>query len=199
MPEARRLILASTSTARAALLRQLELPFDQLAPQFDERSLDSEFPVLGPEGYALRQAEGKALSLVGSHPNAAVLAADQVAVIGEPPQLLTKPDSTADAVAQLMRLAGRQHRLITGVALAVGGRLRTEVDVQRLTMRAFGESEARAYVERFSPLECVGSYRIEDAGVKLFEAISGHDQTGIVGLPLLACCRLLRLEGLLTP
>ena len=84
-------------------------------------------------------------------------------------------------------------------ALAVGGRLRTEVDVQRLTMRAFGESEARAYVERFSPLECVGSYRIEDAGVKLFEAISGHDQTGIVGLPLLACCRLLRLEGLLTP
>lgn len=198
MPETR-LILASTSKARAALLRQLELEFDQVAPDFDERSLDREFPALGPEAYALRQAEGKALSVAALHPNAAVLAADQVAVVGDPAELLTKPGSKDDAVAQLMRLSGRGHRLVNGVALAIDGRLRTEVDVQTLTMRAFDEDEARAYVERFSPLECVGSYRIEDAGVKLFESISGHDQTGIVGLPLLASCRLLRLEGLLTP
>lgn len=199
MPQPRRLILASTSKARAALLRQLELSFEQVAPDFDERSLDEQFPALGPEGFALRQAEGKALSLAPHHRDAAILAADQVAVVGDPPQLLTKPADASDAVAQLMRLSGRQHRLVTGVALVVDGRLRTEVDEQRLTMRDFDEAEARSYVERFSPLECVGSYRIEDAGVKLFEAVTGHDQTGIVGLPLLACCRLLRLEGLLTP
>ena len=54
-----------------------------------------------------------------------------------------------------------------------------------------------AYIERWQPLDCVGSYRIEDPGIKLFERIEGEDFTGIIGLPLLAVARLLRGAGLL--
>lgn len=64
-------------------------------------------------------------------------------------------------------------------------------------MRAFDRAEARAYIERWQPLDCVGSYRIEDPGIKLFERIESEDFTGIIGLPLLAVARLLRGAGLL--
>ena len=59
-------------------------------------------------------------------------------------------------------------------------------------MRAFGRDEARRYVERHRPLDCAGGYRIEDAGIGLFERIEGEDHTGIVGLPLIAVARMLR-------
>ena len=91
------------------------------------------------------------------------------------------------------------HRLTTGVVLLhpARGECHEAVDEQRLTLRAFDRAEASAYVSRHRPLECAGSYRIEDAGIKLFERIEGHDHTGIIGLPLLAVCRLLRRVGLL--
>ena len=64
-------------------------------------------------------------------------------------------------------------------------------------MRAFGAEEARAYVARHRPLDCAGAYRIEDAGIRLFERIEGQDYTGIIGLPLLAVAGLLREAGML--
>ena len=66
-------------------------------------------------------------------------------------------------------------------------------------MRAFGEVEARDYVSRHRPLDSAGAYRIEDAGIRLFESIEGNDYTGIIGLPLLAVAELLREAGLLEP
>jgi predicted house-cleaning NTP pyrophosphatase (Maf/HAM1 superfamily) len=57
-----------------------------------------------------------------------------------------------------------------------------------LTLRPFGRAEAEAYVARHLPLDCAGSFRIEDAGITLFERIDGADFTGIIGLPLLAVC-----------
>ena len=64
-------------------------------------------------------------------------------------------------------------------------------------MRAFGRSEAEEYVAGFAPLDCAGGYRIEDAGIRLFERIRSDDFTGIIGLPLLMTARLLRSAGLL--
>ena len=98
-----------------------------------------------------------------------------------------------------MRLSGRTHQLITGVCLleAGTGRSLEALDHQELTMRQFERDEAQAYVTRHSPLDCAGSYRIEDAGIKLFERIVGGDYTGIIGLPLLAVAALLRRAQLL--
>jgi septum formation protein len=201
----RPLILASTSRYRRELLARLELPFEALAPDFDEGAETHRFSELGPEAYALHLARGKARSIARARPEAWVLAADQVAVVGgegpddAPAQLLHKPGSEDRAIAQLGRLAGRSHRLISGVVLVneATSTCRELVDRQRLRMRAFSEAEATAYVRAHRPLDCCGSYRIEDAGIGLFAAIESADFTGIIGLPLLAVGRLLREVGLL--
>lgn len=195
-----RLVLASTSPYRRALLERLEVPFDVDAPDFDESTTRDRFDALDDEAYALDVARCKAASLAVRHPDAFVLAADQIAVLPGPPRrLLEKPGRDDAAIEQLSLLSGRMHRLVTGVVLASPGgeNVRTAVDVHRLTMRPLSRAEIEAYVRRHRPLDCVGAYRIEDAGIKLFARIEGDDHTGIVGLPLIAVCGLLRDAGLL--
>jgi septum formation protein len=196
----RTLVLASTSRYRRELMARLEVPFVAAAPDFDERAEDGRFGELGAADFAVRLARGKAASLCREHPDAWILGADQVAVLpGPPDELLHKPGSEAQAVDQLMRLSGRTFELVTGVVLldAATGELRSAVDHQRLVMRAFGRPEAEAYVTRHRPLDCAGSFRIEDPGIKLFARIDSADFTGIIGLPLLAVAGLLRGVGLL--
>ncbi len=194
----RPLVLASTSPYRHKLLAQLDVPFIVAAPDFDERAEDSRFGELGTEAFALHLARGKALSLCAAHPTAWILAADQVAVLGDD-VLLHKPGTKDRAVAQLLQCAGRVLHLCTGVVLvdAVTGAQHLANDRQALTLRKFGRDEATTYVERHQPLDCAGSFRIEDAGITLLERIDSADFTGIIGLPLLAVCRLLRNVGLL--
>jgi septum formation protein len=194
----RPLVLASTSRYRHKLLSQLDLPFVAAAPDFDERPEDHRFAALGAEGFALYLAHAKASSLGTSHPDGWILAADQIVVL-PPGELLHKPENSARAVDQLMRMSGHQILLITGVVLldATTQVAREAVDRHHLTLRAFGRAEAEAYVARHQPLDCAGSFRIEDAGITLFERIEGADFTSIIGLPLLAVCRLLRGVGLL--
>jgi len=195
------LILASTSRSRIELLGRLEVPFESAAPRFDEEALRHRFDEVSPAEYALELARGKASSLRDDYPDAWILAGDQVGVLpGDAgPVPLSKPGDVERAVAQLLVMSGRTHELWNGIVLAApgGGEVREIVDQQRLTMRAFQEPEARAYVERHRPLECAGAYRVEDAGIRLFERIEGADFTGIMGLPLLAVARVLREVGLL--
>jgi len=195
-----RLVLASTSKYRAQLLERIGIHFVQVAPRFVERDHDIQFCKLGPVRFAATLAEGKARSIVEDYPKKWILGSDQVAVLpGIPPKLLHKPQSSEKAVEQLMRLSGKIHQLFTAVAIvdSNSGKVYSEVDQQRLTMRAFGLDEARAYVESYAPLDCVGSYRVEDAGLRLFDRIEGDDSSGtaIVGLPLLAVQRLLKRSG----
>ncbi|MFY0537980.1 Maf family protein [Nannocystis pusilla] len=193
----RNLVLASTSRYRRELLQRLDVPFFTAAPAYDERAEDALRRARRPE-FALRLALGKAESLRSANSDAWILGADQVAV-GPGPELLHKPGTEDQAIAQLMRLSGATFQLVTGVVLldAASGASDTAVDVQTLTMRAYGEDEAAAYVRRYQPLDCAGSFRIEDAGIKLFARIDSGDFTGIIGLPLIAVARLLRTAGLL--
>jgi len=195
-----KLLLASTSRYRKALLERLDVPFESAAPEFDERSLDGEFGRMSHDAFATALALGKAKSLRPHWPDHFILAADQIAVLpGDPPQLLHKAGTQARAVAQLMEMGGRTHMLVTAVVLMRPGddAVTSTVDHQRMVMRAFAQEEAERYVRHYQPLDCAGAYRIEDAGIRLFERIDGHDYTGIIGLPLLAVCRLLRGVGLL--
>lgn len=193
------LVLASTSAARRTLLDRLEIAFAVAAPDYDEDAQRHHFEHDTDAAFALRLARGKAESLAERFGDRYLLAADQVAVLPGPPRrLLDKPGREDVAIEHLMALSGRTHHLTTGVVLRTPqGRVLEAVDEQRLTLRAFDQAEAKAYVRRHRPLECAGSYRIEDAGIKLFERIEGQDYTGIIGLPLLAVARLLRDVGLL--
>jgi septum formation protein len=210
MTAAARLVLASTSRYRAELLRRLGVPFVQRAPDLDERAHDAAFATMTAEAFAVRLAELKAERVAaavvddaGVDPGAWVLAADQLAIVpGDPPELLHKPGTEARAIDQLMRLAGREHHLVTGLVLrsVETGRCLRGIDRVALHMRAFGRAEATAYVRAFAPVDCVGSYRIEDAGIRLFRGIEGSaDPTAIIGLPLLIVARLLREAGELPP
>jgi septum formation protein len=194
------LVLASTSAARRALLERLEVPFVVDAPAFDEEAFADRFERTSDAELALLLARGKAHSLAARHPDRWILAADQVAVLPGPPRRrLDKPGREDVAVEHLVALSGRTHHLTTGVVLLhpARGEQHEAVDEQRLTLRAYDRAEAEAYVRRHRPLECAGSYRIEDAGIKLFERIEGQDYTGIMGLPLIAVARLLRAVGVL--
>jgi septum formation protein len=195
-----RLVLASTSRYRAELLARLEVPFEALAPDYDEEAERRHFARLGPAAFAAHLARGKAASLRAARPDAWILAADQIGVLERDgvTSLLGKPGSEAAAVEQLCAMAGRTHELLTAVVLAGPGDapLREALDRHRLTMRAFSREEAARYVVAHQPLDCAGGYRIEDAGIALFEKIEGDDYTGIIGLPLIAVSRLLREAGL---
>ncbi len=202
MSQAPQLVLASTSRYRAELLARLDLPFATAAPTFEENLAERAAAGENPEAITLALARGKAESVRPAHPAAWILAADQIGVLAEPSGrllVLGKAGSAEAAVEQLMRLAGRTHELVTGVLVAPpgAGEPLEAVDRQRLTMRAFSRSDAQRYVDRYQPLDCAGSYRIEDAGIALFEKLEGSDYTGIIGLPLIAVAGLLRKAGLL--
>lgn len=186
-----RLVLASTSRYRKELIERLGVHVETRAPDFDERAAES---LLGPcsvEEVARALATGKASSLAPELHDAIVIGADQIAEIDG--ERLHKPGSEENARAQLRRLAGRSHRLVTAVTVLRTRDRRAEsiVDVHRLTMRPLSDAQIARYVARDRPLDCAGSYKIESLGIALFERIEGNDFTAIIGLPLTALVTLL--------
>lgn len=183
------LVLASTSKYRQAQLQRLGLTFSAFAPPYDES------PVAGLDARQLiaHHAVHKALATRAAHPDktAWILAADQGVVL-DGVELLGKPHTAENAVAQLLHLAGKTHELRTHVVLDIPGRQLAETSVAQVRVRPLTRAEAEAYVARDQPLDCAGSYKIECAGPWLFEAIDTDDPTAIEGLPLIAVARLLR-------
>ena len=187
----RPLVLASTSPYRRELLDRLGVPYVAAAPAYEE-----EHGLALPPGELVQLlARRKAESLGGAYPEALVIGSDQVAELDG--EILLKPGSEERAVAQLVRLSGRTHQLLTGVAIHDPRARRTEValDVHRMTVRPLSEARIRAYVARDRPTDCAGSYKVESAGVALFESMEGLDFTAIVGLPLTLVVTLLARFG----
>jgi septum formation protein len=185
------LVLASTSLYRRRLLEQLGLDFQAVAPEYEEEhALD-----LPPDELVLELATRKAQSLGARFPHALIIGADQVAEMDG--RILLKPGSVERACAQLAELAGRSHRLITGLVVfqPSADRLERALDVQRMTMRALLPEQIAAYVERERPLDCAGAYKVEGLGIALFSSMSGDDYTGIIGLPLTRLLDLLERFG----
>ena len=182
------LILASASPRRRRLLEQIGLRFAVEPAAVDETALPDETGAGHVERLALEKAE----AVAARHPVAAVIAGDTVVILeGE---LLAKPTDEADAVATLLRLQGREHRVETGVAVvAPGGRSEVSVVGADVRFRAFDRSFAEAYVATGEPMDKAGSYGIQGRGAVLVESIRG-DYFTIMGLPLARLVRL--LEGL---
>lgn len=195
-----RVVLASSSASRRALLSGAGLRFEVVAPRVDEESVKQSMRrgSAGADATALLLAELKALRVSTSDPDALVIGADQLLVCGG--EVFDKPTDLADARAQLRRLRGRRHDLILAVTcFRNGARLWHHVGHDRLTMRDFSDEVLDEYlaVEAEHVTQCVGAYRLEGLGVQLFEAIEG-DYFSILGLPLLPLLGFLRQHGLLT-
>jgi septum formation protein len=134
-----------------------------------------------PGDYVLRLAVEKAAAQAG--PGELVLAADTTVVIDG--EILGKPTDPADARRMLARIAGREHTVLTGVALnePARGRRAAAVDAAKVRMAPLSEEEIAWYVGTGEPLDKAGSYGVQGLGAMYVEAISGN-YTNVVGLPL---------------
>lgn len=162
----------------------------------DEATLKSGFSG-PPSSLASTLALAKANAISVRHPQALVIAADQLLVCGD--EIYDKPQDLSQAAAHLRALSGRTHHLVTAVCLVQGGKQQwLHVEQAALTMRVLSDSFLAAYLaaEAAEILHCVGAYRLEGPGAQLFTHVEG-DYFTVLGLPLLALLGALRQRGVL--
>ena len=195
------IILASASAARAALLRAAGVEFGVVPAAINEGSLKRESRCAGASaiGCAAALAAAKAIVVSRRHPEALVIGADQLLVMGD--VWFDKPADVAAARRQLEALRGRTHVLATAACVVRSGSLPPlwqATSSPELTMRQFSDAFLDAYIaaEGEALLGSVGAYRLEGRGVQLFSRISG-DNFAILGLPLLELLGFLRQRGAL--
>ena len=194
-----RLVLASASASRRALLEHAGLRFSAQAAAVDEAAAKQSARDSGATAAdtALLLAEMKAARIARREPDALVIGCDQLLVCGN--RWFDKPADRAEARAHLCALRGQTHELVTAVlCLRAGRRIWHHVARPRLTMRAFGDDFLDAYLaaEGDAVTTTVGAYRLEGLGVHLFDAVEG-EYAAILGLPLLPLLGFLRQHRVL--
>jgi len=190
MEQPRRLVLASTSPYRKALLERLGLLFDVAAPGVDETALRGE----APEQTALRLSVLKAKAVQA--PNAIVIGSDQVASLDG--RRLGKPGTHDKAARQLQRLSGRTAEFHTAITVldSASGELHSRVVPCRVTFRDLDPRTIETYLQREQPYDCAGSAKAEGLGIALIARIDTDDPTSLIGLPLIALTEMLARAGL---
>lgn len=188
------LILASTSPRRRELLALLGVPFEIVAPDFEELPQPGWFPRQQVEHFARE----KARSIAITRPASLVLGSDTVIELNG--QMLGKPADQADARSMLARLAGRPHCVHTAVALCRQTPHHEAMALVTATvqMKAYDDAAIQRYLASQEPMGKAGAYSIQGMGGELIETIRG-DFLGIVGLPLRAVATLLAGAGLPVP
>jgi len=187
------LILASTSPYRAMLLDRLGVPYSQQSPGVDEEAVTAE--ITDAAALAERLALMKAEAVAARNPDAICLGSDQVAVAGG--TIVSKPGTPERALAQLIAARDGGLSLFCGVALAgPSGEERSTVVHSKLTLHDLPDDRLRAYVAKVNPIDCAGSFKLEEpGGLALFERIDAADWTAVIGLPLLTVAAWLRDVG----
>lgn len=194
-PSAPKILLASSSPYRRDLLDRLLDSYEAVDPEVEETNSAD----LGPEDLARDLARRKAEAVASSSRNALVIGADQLAVLDD--RVLGKPGSHARAVEQLLAASGKAVTFLTSVCmLDPVGRARYEhTDTTVVRFRDFDRRLADAYLRHDQPYDCAGSFKLEGAGIVLFESVKTSDPTALIGLPMIwVADRLLQL-GYLSP
>lgn len=196
-PGAPRVVLASQSRIRRTMLANAGVEVACEPAHVDESELKNAMRAEGARVDAIAEAlaELKATRVSRRHPGALVIGADSMIECGD--VQFDKPPDPAHAVAQLLALAGRTHRLISAaVIVRDGARIWHVSDAARLTMRGFERDYAERYVATIgdAALSSVGAYQLEGLGAQLFTRVEGDFFT-VLGLPLLPLLDFLRAHG----
>jgi septum formation protein len=193
------LILASQSPRRAELLRNAGISFEVRPADVDESPREGEEPF----EYARRLAREKALAVLVSAPNGAVvLGADTTVVVDG--ESLGKPLDAEDARRMLKLLSGRTHQVTTAVCLAHRDRngaavAEVEAEVTEVEFSAMSDAEIAAYVASGEPMDKAGAYAIQGGASRWIPRIQGC-YFNVVGLPVARVCAMLaRIESLIPP
>ena len=175
-PPAPPLLLASTSPQRKAILEQLHIPFDVIAPRYDEETGD------GADALQIvrEHARGKARSVVDQAEDRPVLGVDTAVVLQG--RIYGKPASAADAEQMLERLSGKTHLVVSGLCLVTPGWEVVEHEATRVAFRALTPRDLGAYVASGEWEGRAGGYAIQGLGAALVRRIEG-DYLNVVGLP----------------
>lgn len=195
-----KLVLASQSASRRAMLEAAGVPFTATAALIDEASIKAALRAddVAPRDIADRLAELKALRVSASHPEALVLGSDSIVVLADG-RLLDKPESRAQARVHLEAMAGTRVTLISAAVIAEASRpVWRHVATAALDVRKLSDSFLDAYLDAEWPAiaGCVGAFRIEGPGVQLFERLGG-DHFTILGMPLLPVLDYCRTRGVI--
>lgn len=192
-----RLVLASGSPFRKAMLEAAGVDIDVVPAEIDERVIEKTLESTGasPEDVAQVLAEAKAIDVSEKNPGRLVLGCDQTLSLGD--ELFHKPKDMEAARRHLLKLSGATHQLNSAAVLARNGEaFWRHVGVANMTMCKLEPAFIGRHLARVGPmaLNSVGAYQIEGEGVQLFEKIDG-DHFTIVGLPLLPLLKELRELG----
>ncbi|RUU85094.1 MULTISPECIES: Maf-like protein [unclassified Mesorhizobium] len=192
-----KLILASGSPFRKAMLVNAGVDVEAVPADVDERALEAPLQDSGvsPEDVALVLAEAKATEVSERRPGALVLGCDQTLSLGD--EVFHKPADREGARRHLLALSGRTHQLNSAAVLVRDGEvLWRHVGIASMTMRKLDPAFIGRHLARVGAkaLSSVGAYQIEGEGIQLFEKIEG-DHFTIVGLPLLPLLAELRTLG----
>ena len=175
-----RLILASQSPRRRALLEQIGVPqFDILVPDADE-SYD---PTLTPQEIvcSICRKKAEAALVLANDPEAIIITADTMVFLDG--MRLGKPKDEADATQMLRSLSGCTHTVCTGVSVARGERIETQAETTAVTFRTLTDAEIAAYIASGDPMDKAGSYGIQGKPALFVSGIEG-DYFNVMGLPL---------------
>jgi MAF protein len=185
-----KLVLASGSPRRSELLARLGYEFDVVPSSVDENSM----PIDRPVDLVRRLARAKVLDVADSRPGDILLGADTVVVHQR--DVYGKPADAGEARRMLRRLRGRQHNVITALALLRPGRVRPDTAhiLTRVTLRPFADDEVEATIAAGEPFDKAGAYAIQDQSFQPVASCEGC-YCNVVGLPLWTALRLLVAAG----
>ena len=186
-----KLILASTSPYRKALLERLQVEFLCDSPDIDESPLEDE----SVEDMVVRLAKIKAEAVAGKYPDALIIGSDQSAELeGE---ILTKSGNFENAVKQLQRTSGKRIVFQTGLCLlnTQSGNAQTACVPYTVVFKPLSQEMIEHYLKKEQPYNCAGSFKSEGLGIALFEKFEGEDPNALIGLPLIRLIEMLGNEG----
>lgn len=186
-----RLILASASPRRQALLRQLGLEADVITADIDETPLPDE----AAERYVERLAQAKAETVAGRFPKAVIIAADTIIALDG--NLLGKPRSKEDAMRMWRQMSGREHWVLTAVAVTGPQGDAVVLNRNRVVFAELGDESMEAYWQTGEPEDKAGAYAIQGYAACWIKYIEGS-YSGIMGLPLYETAELLHHQGIKT-
>jgi septum formation protein len=194
------LVLASASPRRRELLTQAGYSFQVHPAQIPEDPLAGEDPVVYVTRLALEKAQAVfALLSTAAVSDLAVLGADTTVTLEDPilrvAQILGKPADAADAARMLRQLAGRSHRVVTGVALVTSRRAEAVAEITTVSFHPLTERQIAAYVATGEPMDKAGAYAIQGRAAAMIPRIEGC-YSNVVGLPLARVSALLAAAGI---
>ncbi len=187
------IFLASGSPRRAELLRQIELEFEVLPVDIDESLHQAETAL----DYVSRMAVSKALAgvskVTGKSPAAAVLGADTIVVIDD--NIIGKPVDPGQCRCILSRLSGRDHQVMSAVALAIGDRVYHRISSSRVSFRTLSEDEIQRYCASDEPMDKAGAYAIQGRAAIFISHLEGS-YSSVMGLPIYETVELFKEAGI---